>query len=168
MDLSNADHRTRFPVRLRKLIRPAIQPEHGDLLGLTGLPVGQKQRTIPGPRDWASLIFLSSSRPGRNYFVIHLLLGVPLAPDLILRICDSTVPTCGGCRKRAGEARSGGSTGRSDHSQYSANLLKVTKVNHGERRGGKPSVAHFIFLNACPLSEIMMRGRSFNRHWQIV
>lgn len=43
------------------------------------------------------------------------------------------------------------------------------EVNHGERWGGpSASVVHFIFLNAYPLSEIMVRGRSYNRHWQIV
>ena len=73
MDLSNADHRTRFPVRVRTLTRPAIRPEHGDLLALTGPPVGQKkQRTIPGPRDWASLISLSSSRPGTELYLLSI------------------------------------------------------------------------------------------------
>lgn len=108
----NADHRTRFPVRVRTLIRPAIQPEHGDLLGLAGLPVGQKQKTIPGPRDWASLIILSSSRPGTELFLLSICFwgSLRVAPDLILRLCESTVPTCGCWRKRAREAQSGGST----------------------------------------------------------
>jgi hypothetical protein len=80
IDLSDADQRTRFPA----LIRPAIQPEHGDLLGLTGLPAAQKQKTISGPRDWTSLIclFVFSSWNGRAIFVVHLLLGAPPSPPI--------------------------------------------------------------------------------------
>jgi hypothetical protein len=137
MDLSNADHRTR-----RTLIRPEL--EHGDFLGLTGLPVGQKQRTIPGPHVWASLIFLLS-------------VCFWGSPDLILRLCSSTVPTCGCCRKRRVHLP-GGSTGRSDPPQYPANLRKKGRkwITAKDEEGRSASVAHFIFLNECRLSKITM------------
>jgi hypothetical protein len=132
MDQVDADHRTR-----RTLIRPAIQPEHGDLLGLTGLPVGRKQRTIQGPRVWASLIFCCPFA-----------FGGPL--DLVLRLCESTVPTWGCCRKRTGgspcqEALRDVQTG----AMSGEPIKKGTKVERGERRGGRICQCGSLYFLNC-------------------
>jgi hypothetical protein len=87
MDLSDADHRTRFPIRVRKPIRPAIQPAHGDLLSTPELPVSQKRGTIPVPCDGGFAADLSLALVlARGTIFVRMFLGNP--PRRLIEDCS--------------------------------------------------------------------------------
>jgi hypothetical protein len=88
----------------------------------------------------------------RNYFCCPLAFRGPLAP----RFNSPIMPTCGCCRKRAGEAR----CQQAPHGvQISRNVKKGTKVNRGERRGGQ------FCQSRCGSLYFLKCMSSYNRHW---
>lgn len=164
MDLSNADHRMRFPVRVFNTNRTCQPARHADRLGPTGFQGsrsrGQSRDRVMGFSDVSLVLLLSFKFHLGHHFVY---LGLP-PPNLILRLCGghrssvTYVPICGSCRARRRKGLV-----RRLHSMW-AFVSRQSHNNRGdETESGGQSVARLFFYNSIsPLRGIIS---PYDRHW---